>query len=129
MQKKRVLIIEDDVAFAELAKLALRNSNYQIDVADDGCSALEMLSKRKYDLVISDYRLPNIHGIDVLKAAKRHNPNCETVLMSAASPEMMESSLKDLNLSGFLQKPFLPAKLRDLVVNGFNKIIAGVVRV
>ncbi|MFQ5823583.1 MAG: response regulator [bacterium] len=121
-----MLIVEDDLSFAELAKLALRNSNYQIDIADDGRSALELLSKRKYDLVISDYRLPHIDGIDVLKAAKRNNPKCETVLMSAANPNMMESSLADLKLLGFLQKPFLPAKLRDLVVQRFDKMIARV---
>jgi two-component system response regulator PilR (NtrC family) len=125
MQMKKVLIVEDDLNFATYVKLALRGSNYEIDIADDGRSALDLLSKKDYDLVISDYRLPHVHGVDVLKAAKRHNPQCETVLISAAEYEKIES-VEDLNLLGFLQKPFLPAKLRELISQGINMVVAGV---
>ncbi|MFQ5752889.1 MAG: response regulator [bacterium] len=116
MHAKKLLLVEDDKAFVNLIKVALRDLNFEFEVAKDGPSALEFLSKTRFDLIISDYRLPHIHGLDIIKAAKQNSPNCQIVLISAAAAEMMESNLEDLPLLGFLQKPFSPLQLRDLIV-------------
>lgn len=119
MDHHKLLIVEDDDAFVPLIKLALRDLNFEIDVAQNGHSALEQVSQTKYDLVISDYRLPEIHGLDILKAAKKHNNNCKIILISAANADMMDSNLEDLSLLGFIQKPLSPIELRNLVTQAF----------
>ena len=116
---KKVLIVEDDLPFITLIQLALRDMNFDFDVAREGNTALDRLSKSEYDLVICDYRIPEIHGLEVLKTAKNQNPDCQTVLISAAGEDMMNTKLEDLNLLGFLQKPFSPIEFRALVEQVF----------
>ncbi len=116
---KKVLIVEDDPPFITLIQLALRDMNFDFDVAREGNTALDRLSKSKYDLVICDYRIPEIHGLEVLKSAKNQNPGCQTVLISAAGEDMMNTRLEDLNLLGFMQKPFSPIEFRAMVEQVF----------
>ena len=116
---RKVLIVEDDLAFITLIQLALRDMNFEFDVAKEGNSALEKLLKNEYDLVICDYRIPEIHGLDILKTVKSQYPSCQTVLISAAGEDMMNTKLEDLNLLGFMQKPFSPIEFRAMVEQVF----------
>ena len=116
---RKVLIVEDDLPFITLIQLALRDMNFEFDVAREGSSALERLSKNEYDLVICDFRIPEIDGLEVLKTVKNQNPNCQTVLISAAGEDMMNTKLDDLHLLGFMQKPFSPIEFRAMVEQVF----------
>jgi DNA-binding NtrC family response regulator len=115
----KVLIVEDDEVFIPIIEIALRDMNFEMDVARDGSTALARLANNCYDLIISDYRLPEIHGLDILKAAKSCNPECQTVLISAASEEMMDVDIENLNLLGFIKKPLSPIQIRNLVTQVF----------
>lgn len=116
---KKVLIVEDDAPFITLIQLALRDMDFEFDVAREGKSALNKLSQSQYDLVICDYRIPEIHGLEILKTANSHNPTCKTVLISAANEEMMDTNLEDLNLLAYMQKPFSPIEFRAMVKQAF----------
>lgn len=119
MDNPKVLIVEDDLAFVTLIQLALRDLNFEFEVAKDGRSALEHLTNAPFDLVISDYRLPYIDGLEIIRKALRLSPNCKTVLISASSAESLPPELKDLPLLGFIEKPFSPIQFRDLVTKKF----------
>ncbi len=119
MNSKKVLLVEDDQAFVRLVQLALRDLNFDFEVAEDGQCALELLMNTQYDLVISDYRLPHIHGLKVIQAAKQSNPDSHIILISAATAEMIDSKLERFPLLGFVQKPFSPIALRNLVTTAF----------
>lgn len=84
MDSRNVLIVEDDWPFVELMKLALRDFHFEFNIATDGLSALEMLNKKRYDLLICDYRLPRVDGRDIIRLARTHNPECHVILVSAA---------------------------------------------
>ena len=116
---RSVLIVEDDDVFIPIIEIALRDLDFEMDVATNGQTALDWLNRKKYDLIISDYRLPEIHGIDILRAACRVNPDCHSVLISAAAEEMRTANLDNLNLLGFIQKPLTPMQIRDVVTRVF----------
>jgi DNA-binding NtrC family response regulator len=116
---KRVLIVEDDEVFVPIIEIALRDLDCSMDVAQDGYSALDHLAKNKYDLIISDYRLPEIHGLDILRAAHNFNPDCHTLLISAATEQMQEANLEEINCIGFIRKPLTPMQIRELVSKAF----------
>lgn len=120
MSTHKVLIVEDDDAFLPLIQLALRDFDFDIDVANSGQAALLKISETQYELVISDYRLPEVHGLDILKAAMARNEECKAVLISAADTDMMTSELENINLLGFLQKPLSPLELRRLISVAFE---------
>ena len=122
MNKYQVLIVEDDEAFVPLIQLALRDLNYEFDVVKDGQTALARLETNSYNLVISDYRLPYIHGLELLKAVKKMAPECNTVLITATDQEMIRPALKDLDLLAFIQKPVSPRQIRKIVTDKISSL-------
>jgi len=116
---KKVLIVEDDEVFVPIIEIALRDLDFEMDIAQDGYTALDQLAKNKYDLIISDYRLPEIHGLDILRAAHNFNPGCHTMLISAATEEMQDANLDELNCLGFIRKPLTPMQIREVVTRVF----------
>lgn len=120
MDYAKVLVVEDDEAFIPLIKLALRELDLEVTVMKAGNSALEEISNSNYDLVITDYRLPEVHGMEILKAALKRNAECKTILISAADISMDSQTRRDLNLLGYLQKPMSPIDLRKLVMSAFS---------
>jgi DNA-binding NtrC family response regulator len=116
---KKVLIVEDDAVFVPIIEIALRDLNFEMHIAPDGYTALDHLAKTKYDLIISDYRLPEIHGLDILRAAHNFNPACHTMLISAATEQMQDVNLEGLNCLGFIRRPLTPMQIRELVAQVF----------
>jgi CheY-like chemotaxis protein len=102
---KSVLVVEDELAIAELVEAALSFRGFEVEVAYDGHDALERLAVHKPDLVVSDVMMPYVGGIEL--ARRMHeNPELEVVpviLMSAAYelPHGADSAYKR-----FLRKPF-----------------------
>ncbi len=79
---EKVLIVDDDKDFAEMAKLVLGNSNYLVTMVSEINSAFKMISRNSYDMIVSNYRLP--HCAAVITAARIHNPHCRYVLLNEA---------------------------------------------
>jgi len=125
---RRVLIVEDDLAFISLIELSLRDMDFDFDISREGTDALKKITQNEYDLIISDFRLPEIHGVDILKLAKKQNASCQTILISAAAEDAIGSDLKNLGILGFMQKPFSPIEFRRLVKEGLEKEIDVVTR-
>lgn len=65
--KKRVLLVEDDIFLRELCTIKLEKSQYKVDVAADGTQGLELLQSKTYDLVLLDIMLPEMNGFEVLE--------------------------------------------------------------
>jgi CheY-like chemotaxis protein len=112
MDSRKVLIVEDDAPFVQLVKLALRDFQFQFSTAKDGLSALDLLNKKRFDLLICDYRLPRMDGREIIRIARTTNPDCQIVLVSAADPEMIDADIKNLPGFRFIQKPISPSQLR-----------------
>jgi len=101
--KGRILVVDDDLAFANLICRALENEGYVAALASDGLTALEMLRTFRPDLVCLDMYLPEISGWDFLKKyAVFLEPHVPIIAVSAANVD--RASLN--GVSEFLQKPF-----------------------
>ncbi len=120
MTQYKLLVVEDDEPFVKIIDLALRGLNFDFDVVQDGEAAIEKINDTHYDLVISDFRLPKMHGLDILKAVEHKIPGCKKILVTAATEEMIDPELSGLHLLGFLKKPLSPIDLRHLVQQHFN---------
>ena len=113
---RQVLIVEDDLAFVALIQLALKDLDFEFHVARDGRQALELLPQRPYDLLIADYRLPHVDGVEIAKATVQRWPGCQIILISATRGGEISRHLKNLPIVGFIEKPFSPIQFRELVV-------------
>jgi two-component system phosphate regulon response regulator PhoB len=111
----KILIIDDDVSAATTLKaLLMSQEGYEIGIANDGHSGLEMMIANPIDLLILDVMMPDFSGMDVCRAMAKNDQlkNIPVLLASAlpiASKELAEllNEFKSLNVKGALEKPFV----------------------
>jgi EAL domain-containing protein (putative c-di-GMP-specific phosphodiesterase class I)/DNA-binding response OmpR family regulator len=108
-----VLVVDDDSDARRLITLTLQTSGYETVEAEDGATALELLRKRRVSLVILDWRLPGMDGIELL-AAIRASPQIATIpvimLTGNIGPERAVTGL-DAGANDYITKPFVPSEL------------------
>ncbi|MDW9612047.1 response regulator [Sinorhizobium meliloti] len=102
----RILLVEDNRALAEGLSTLLRGSGYAVDVVSDGASAHAVAAAESFDLVILDLNLPEMDGLDVLRAMRaRQNRAAVLILTARGTPEERVRGL-DLGADDYLIKPF-----------------------
>ena len=110
----RVLLVEDDPSVAQMYKLKLELDGYQVDVAPDGVSALELARSAMPDIVFLDIRLPKLDGLSVLEAL-RADPATEplpvVILSNFNEKELVERGARLGALDHLIKSQTTPAKL------------------
>jgi two-component system OmpR family response regulator len=102
----RILLVEDNRALAEGLAAILRGSGYVVDLVADGLSAEAAAAAEAYDLVILDLNLPEMDGLDVLRAMRaRQNRAAVMILTARGAPEERVKGL-DLGADDYMIKPF-----------------------
>ena len=109
-----ILVVEDDPAIADLMLTVLVGEGHRVILAHDGVAGLEAVKRGGFDLLVTDYMLPNFNGT-VLIAYMHDYPACATpvILMSAALPSV--PSLPAPPITTFVPKPFDLDRFLDLV--------------
>jgi two-component system response regulator PilR (NtrC family) len=79
----RVLVVDDERSMRELLSIVLRRDGYDVMVAEDGAGALEILGRERVDILITDIRMPNMNGVELLREAKRIAPDIISIVMTA----------------------------------------------
>ena len=115
----RVLVVEDETVLAEAVARGLRRQGMAVDVAGDGAAALDRLRVNRYDVVVLDRDLPEVHGDDVCRAVAAASSEPPPVLMLTASGAVEERVAGlALGADDYLPKPFafeeLVARVRAL---------------
>ncbi len=121
MDKKRILMVEDETQLVEMVRLRLETNNYEILTAYDGMEALEKVKKERPDLIILDLMLPKIDGYKVcslLKTDPKYNKIPIIILTARAQKEEIDLG-KDLGADAYITKPFesefLLEKIKELL--------------
>jgi DNA-binding NtrC family response regulator len=101
----RILIVEDKDSLRQMLATAIKKSGYAVDEANDGPVAIEKIRKRPYHLVITDLRLPNLSGLEVLRAQREVDAAIPVLIMTAfGTIEEAVEAIKD-GAFDFLTKP------------------------
>lgn len=113
-----VLLVDDEPDIRESLKLLLEASleNIEVATAESGAIALDTLSRRNIDLIITDYKMPGMNGLEFLGRAQRIAPKVPRILVTAF-PDL-EIAIKAINEAGienFFTKPFEPEQVLDVV--------------
>jgi len=102
----RLLLVEDKDSFRRLLVQALAGSAWEVTALGDPMEALEALARTPFEILVTDPRLPQMSGLELLKAAKRRQPNLRAVLMSAfGEPRDIVEAMR-WGADDFLPKPF-----------------------
>ncbi len=123
--KIKVLVVDDFSTMRRIIKNILKQIGYiNIDEAEDGNSALARLRQDKYDLVITDWNMPNMSGLDLLKAIRGDSAlNCVPILMvtAEAKKESVVEAIK-AGVNNYVVKPFTAEVLKEKIEKIFDNV-------
>jgi two-component system response regulator HydG len=101
-----VLVVDDESGILQTLEILLRAEGFAPHVAHGGKAALEMIPRLSPDIVLSDVRMPQVTGVEVLAAARAHDPDVPVILMTAQAT--LQTAMQAVNEGAFyyIQKPF-----------------------
>lgn len=111
---KRALIIDDDQDIAYLTGIALMNRGYNVYTASDGFEGSEHMNKRRYDVVLVDYHMPRLNGLQFIEMCRVMWPETPIILMSG-DDFMIDHADRIEGIVGCIAKPFELPRLLELV--------------
>jgi len=104
MKKKKILVVDDELAFLETIKNRLEANNYNVVTASSGKVALDKVEKDKPDAILLDILMPGLDGLEVLKKIRKKDKNLPVFIVSAYFNEERFKKAGKLNASGFIIK-------------------------
>jgi DNA-binding NtrC family response regulator len=111
----RILLIEDDSSAAAALERVLRDEDYRVNVASRGDAGLAEARQKDFDLVISDFKLPGLSGLEVVRQLHEVKPRLPLILMTAHGTTEIAIEATKLGAYDYLLKPFEMEVLLDLV--------------
>ncbi len=111
----KVLIVDDDPAIRDGCFQVLTRSGYEAEMAASGSEALELLDRWEFDVILLDLKMPDIHGLDLLRQIREQDTQVHVIVITAFGT--VENAVQAMKLGAFdfLPKPFEPEELRLLV--------------
>lgn len=101
----KILIAEDNDLNLKLMYDILSSQDHEVECATDGKMALELLSSKKYDLLLLDLQMPKFSGFDVMKEILKQKLQIKTIVVSACVMSDEINKAKDLGCQEFIVKP------------------------
>lgn len=114
--KPKILVVEDSKVYRAQLTSILEEQSYEIDVAENGQVALDILKERSFDLIITDMEMPVMNGVQLVRSFRKDYDKYDTpilVLTSNSNRKVVEV-MKDLGISAWLVKPPKQDALEDL---------------
>jgi two-component system response regulator HydG len=104
----KILIVEDDVAFCTMLQTYLKKKDFEVSTAFSASEAFSILEKNRFEIIISDVRLPDKEGLEILREVKSREPQSEVIMMTSyAEIKMAVNAMKE-GAFDYIAKPFNP---------------------
>lgn len=121
MDEFRVLLVDDEEDFRETLQKRLLNRKLQVDTAENGYKALELLQAKDFDVIVLDVKMPGLDGIDTLKEIKIKKPDVEVIMLTGHAS--VESGIQGMQLGAFdyVMKPVPLDELLDKMRQAYER--------
>jgi two-component system response regulator PilR (NtrC family) len=116
-----ILLVDDDHSLRNMLSFVLGKEGYHVEEAQSGLDALKKLKSRKYDLVISDIRMPDLNGIELLKKIKTHDPELPVIMITAYAATHDAIEAMKLGAEDYVTKPFNLEELKIVINKSLHK--------
>lgn len=113
-QKLTILLVDDDPEFRRAMKRMFEKSDYQITAAADGQEALDALSNETFDLIISDLRMPNLDGMELMGELRRQGLETPIIFLTAYGEVESYMDLMNLGAFEYVNKPVKGQEILDI---------------
>ncbi|MBW1850241.1 MAG: sigma-54-dependent Fis family transcriptional regulator [Deltaproteobacteria bacterium] len=115
MKDFEILFVDDDKDILFIVEKYLSRQGYRVTVVDNGIKALGLVKKKDFDIVFTDFKMPEFDGLELLAAIKEYRPETEVVIVTGYGT--MESAVKAMKFGSYdyIQKPFKLDALKALI--------------
>jgi DNA-binding NtrC family response regulator len=118
--KMKILIVDDDRGTLNALKAGLISHGHRVLVADDGPLALRIIEVSyeggdPVDLVVSDLRMPEMNGLELIQASRRICPQTAHILMTAYGGGDVKTAAENIERCAYIEKPFNPERLLEMI--------------
>lgn len=112
-EKPLILVADDETHILHVVSLKLSNAGYEIITAEDGEEALELALGCHPDLIITDYQMPMLTGLELCMRLKEHAETRSTpaLILTARGISLTEEQMEQTNIVGVMSKPFSPREV------------------
>ena len=116
-----ILIIEDDVAFSAMLKTFFEKRDYKVDTAFSAEEGFKKLGSAKFDILLTDVRLPDRDGLEILLEVKRNYPHIQVIVMTNYAEINMAVKAMKNGAFDYVSKPFQPETILQTINNALNQ--------
>ncbi len=126
MADRKVLVVDDEIHIVQVIAIKLRNNGFEVLTAENGAQALDIAKTQKPDLVITDYQMPVMTGLEFIENLRQVADAAETpVIMLTARGFAIDDDRKNkLNIASLLSKPFSPREVLKCVEDVLQQVTA-----
>lgn len=117
---RRTVLVVDDEEIIRSFLFEVLSEDYDVSLACDGDEAIEQIRRKRYDLIITDLKMPRVSGEEVVKFACDSDPNYKVIVISGFSSLYTVSQSINNGACAFLSKPFSIKELMQTVTNAIS---------
>ena len=116
---KKILVADDEAHILHVVSMKLRNAGFEVITAVDGEEALELCSTERPDLLITDYQMPFLSGLELCKRlrANEQTRDIPAIMLTARGFDIEPDEMADAKISAVLAKPFSPREVLQRVTD------------
>jgi two-component system, NtrC family, response regulator PilR len=113
LSESKILVVDDEpIVLRSCARIL---AGYEVHLARSGPEGLERLKAERFDLVLTDLKMPGVSGLEILREARRARPGTRVVLMTGFGAEVAKEEVGELDPDSIVPKPFTPEELLEAV--------------
>ncbi|MCM2353854.1 MAG: sigma-54 dependent transcriptional regulator [Pseudobdellovibrio sp.] len=118
--KSRILVVDDEESIREFLEIMLKKEGYEVTTAEDGAKARDILTKKSFDMIISDMQMPNLTGIELLRHVRESYPDIVFMIITAFGTTETAVEAMKLGAYDYLTKPFKIDEVRLNIANALR---------
>jgi CheY-like chemotaxis protein len=126
MSAKTILVADDETHILHVVSMKLKNAGFNVLTACDGQEALDIALAEKPDLLITDYHMPNLSGLELCQRLRQEpsTSNLPAIMLTARGYNLEPEDTKNSGILRMLSKPFSPRQLLTTVNEVLEKLVA-----
>lgn len=120
-EKPRILLVDDDGPIRTSLRIFFEAEGYEFLGVESAEKGLEEVGRRRYDVIIADYRLPGMDGLEFLRTIKETHPQTKKIFTTAYAGRDLFSEARQMGVSGCIEKPLTVEKIEQLLSQWIGK--------